>query len=491
MITWMQKHKKYLIITIWISVIAFVGAGSVAWGTLDFNKNRATSIAKIGNRNISYQKFQNAYNDAYNYYYQLSQGKFTQEDAQNMHLDNIVLSNLLKEELLLNYADDLGLTVTNNELAEVIANDEKFKSNGVFSQEQYKKTLQSLRISAKEYEIKLKDMLLLNKLLNAIQVKTKDIDTEILQAAFFIQDKLNAKVISVNPDSININEEELKKFWENSKENYLIPMKYVLETKQVSVINQDTNETELKDFYEENKGKYLNSEDKILSYDEAINDVKKDYLLKLTKKTALNEYLKIKKGESNTTSLMTIAQDDVKFPLHELQGAKIGDLLKPFEYENGFLIVRVKDIIKPEPMNFELAKNQVEKKFKEQKSKEILETQAKEIVDSNFTGTYTDFISKDSQETILGLSNAEFNDFIDKLFHSNARKNYVILNNKAIIYEILEQKLLSDDKAEQFKELLTQNAMILKNEEMQLGLLSALQKRYAFKQYIKGNASGN
>ena len=48
MITWMQKHKKYLVITIWISTIAFVGAGFVGWGAYDFNKSRATSVAKVG-----------------------------------------------------------------------------------------------------------------------------------------------------------------------------------------------------------------------------------------------------------------------------------------------------------------------------------------------------------------------------------------------------------------------------------------------------------
>lgn len=29
MITWMQKHKKWLIITIWVSAIAFIGAYDV------------------------------------------------------------------------------------------------------------------------------------------------------------------------------------------------------------------------------------------------------------------------------------------------------------------------------------------------------------------------------------------------------------------------------------------------------------------------------
>ncbi len=34
MITWMQRHKKWLVITIWISTIAFVGAGFVGWGLM-------------------------------------------------------------------------------------------------------------------------------------------------------------------------------------------------------------------------------------------------------------------------------------------------------------------------------------------------------------------------------------------------------------------------------------------------------------------------
>ena len=38
MITWMQRHKKWLVITIWISTIAFVGAGFVGWGSYEYGK---------------------------------------------------------------------------------------------------------------------------------------------------------------------------------------------------------------------------------------------------------------------------------------------------------------------------------------------------------------------------------------------------------------------------------------------------------------------
>ncbi len=49
MITWMQKHKKWLIVTIWISTIAFVGAGFVGWGSYDYGKSDS-AVAIVGKK---------------------------------------------------------------------------------------------------------------------------------------------------------------------------------------------------------------------------------------------------------------------------------------------------------------------------------------------------------------------------------------------------------------------------------------------------------
>ena len=54
MITWMQKHKKYLVITIWISTIAFVGAGFVGWGAYKFGA-AADAIATVGETKVTYE----------------------------------------------------------------------------------------------------------------------------------------------------------------------------------------------------------------------------------------------------------------------------------------------------------------------------------------------------------------------------------------------------------------------------------------------------
>ena len=47
MITWMQKHHKYLVVTIWISVIAFVGAGFVGWGAYSYGDNKGSIVVSV------------------------------------------------------------------------------------------------------------------------------------------------------------------------------------------------------------------------------------------------------------------------------------------------------------------------------------------------------------------------------------------------------------------------------------------------------------
>ena len=60
MIEWMQRHKKWLIVTIWISTIAFVGAGFVGWGSYDYGKSDST-VAIVGDKEVPLNDLQSEY----------------------------------------------------------------------------------------------------------------------------------------------------------------------------------------------------------------------------------------------------------------------------------------------------------------------------------------------------------------------------------------------------------------------------------------------
>ena len=62
MITWMQRHKKWLVITIWISTIAFIGAGFVGWGSYKYGTQGGV-VATVGSREVSIEEYQQEYSN--------------------------------------------------------------------------------------------------------------------------------------------------------------------------------------------------------------------------------------------------------------------------------------------------------------------------------------------------------------------------------------------------------------------------------------------
>ena len=98
MITWMQRHKKWLVVTIWISVIAFVGAGFVGWGDYDFNTDRSSSLAKVADEKVSPVEFRHRYAQIFSYYQELNNGTLTEQQAKERGLDALALQTLIDEE---------------------------------------------------------------------------------------------------------------------------------------------------------------------------------------------------------------------------------------------------------------------------------------------------------------------------------------------------------------------------------------------------------
>ena len=60
-----------------------------------------------------------------------------------------------------------------------------------------------------------------------------------------------------------------------------------------------------------------------------------------------------------------------------------------------------------------------------------------------------------------------------------------MLDDKAVVYEILEQNLTDNVTNNEYKQLMEQNVARLKNSELMKDLAAQLQKRYKIKEYTK------
>ncbi|MBO7154929.1 MAG: peptidyl-prolyl cis-trans isomerase, partial [Campylobacter sp.] len=327
------------------------------------------------------------------------------------------------------------------------------------------------------------------KLFSAIRVDVSDRDLDMLAASYFMQDKVSAQIISLDRNSIKVDEVELKSIWEKNKDRYLTKTKYNLKSKFIPKVISDENLTALQEYYEENRGQFRDGFDKILSFEAAKDRVKDEYDMRQTRKLALSEYIKAKKGEVELEFDMAVLDGDFGFDSSELKDMQVGDYLKPFvyrvDYKDGYLISRLESKELPKPMSYEEARELIVDEYIDNKLKDSLEIKAKSALD-NFSGKDIGFVSRDSMPQIDGLNENEVSEFINSIFARNIKDGYIIVGNKAIIYKITDQKLANANDISQYENLLSNSAYNIKNEQLIDDLLSSLQHRYKIEQYYKG-----
>ena len=485
MITWMQRHKKYLVITIWISTIAFVGAGFVGWGAYDLNQDRAASVAKVGHRTISVQEFQSAYANHYSFYNNLLGGKLTQEQAEQMGLNKIVMNTLVNQTLLLNYADEIGLVATKEDVKERLMNNANFQTNGVFNKELYYSILKSNRINPNDYENGLEKEILHTKLENFFKLTPTEKEIDIFTSAFFMEDRLSVSSISLDANEVTASEDAIKAYWEKNKAAYLTKKSYTLELLTMPSSQAKFDDKTLEEFYTQEKHNYKHEDGKLMSFEEAKAKVTVDLRLKNDKKSALEAFLSFKKGEVAPNETKVIFDDDTTYPLDKIQIAAKDEVLKPIVVKDKYVIIKVKEIKFPEPMSYELAKKDATRNLLDELKSAALEKKAAAKLE-NFTGADIGFVSRDSVKSIAGLSEAKSAEFLSHVFDNTAKKGYKVIDGKAIVYEVLEQKLLNKEKSKQYVSLISENVLQVKQSELNQNLIKKLATAYKVEQYYKG-----
>jgi len=486
MITWMQRHKKYLIVTIWISTIAFVGAGFVGWGQYSYG-DKAGAVAKVGNVEITMGELQKAYSRIYSQYNQMFQGNFDEEKAKAFGLQRQALQQLTNQALILNLAQEYDLRISDQELLQEITSQEYFFKDGQFDKTIYKETLSRSNLSSKEYEQEMKKQLLIQKVFSLLPVEVNQNESEILNTVMSIADKIEYKVLDDSNISVDVSDEVLKPFWENQKNNFMTEVSYNLSYIKQEKVSNEYSQADIEEYYAKNKNSLKDPDGKIIPLDMAKNLVEERLNAKATKDLALRTYIAFKKRKLEDESQIqkiTISQTNNPFSQEVLQ--KVSSLsitspfLKPIEVDGEFFTFELLKVNASQTKTFDQAKDQVTAIFVAEKKKEKLFNLASESL-PNFTGVKTDFISNTDAEKISLLNKDEANEFLMKLFNAQNKNGTISLaSGKLVIYNILEQKLLNKTHED------TDSMKRLKSTIFSAGLMKNLSKKYKTEIFVQG-----
>jgi peptidyl-prolyl cis-trans isomerase D len=483
MISWMQRHRKYLVVTIWISTIAFVGAGFVGWGAYSFNDS-SNAVAKVGEEKITVKDFQREYSNMFGMYQQIMGGNFDEAKAKELNLQDQVLKTLINRAYMTNLAHEFGLAVTDEEVAKEIAKVPSFFKDGIFDNATYKLVLKNNRMKASDFEELLRKDLLVKKLYKAISPQINNAEKESILSALYIKDLLKVSVVDSKDLKLVYNDDDLKKFWEKNRDNYLTKEMIELEIYKTELSKDELSDNDIKKFYEENKTLFTDSDGKILEYAVAKNDVEKELRFKNTKKYANKNFYKFKNKELEPTETIKSALSDLDYDMKSMEkviAANSGDVLKPIKVEDGYIVARVVKKIKPAPKSFEDAKAEMIPDFESEAKVTLLENSAKDKL-KNFDGKRIGYISRKSTTKIDGLTAEERNIFINKLFSKNSKKDYIIVGNRAVVYEIVAQKLPKVDNSD---DMFNENIINIKESLLDKNMIKMLSDKYQVEKYLK------
>jgi len=484
----MQKHNKYLIVTIWVATIAFIGAGFVGWGSYQYG-SKASAIGQVGDVEITQEKFDMTYQNLYNQYNERFNGKFDNAKAQEIGLPAQAFNTLASQAQLLNLAKQYGIVVSDEELGRYVTSIEGFQKDGVFDKVIYATYLKNRGLKTKTFESVLRDELTVQKLMNLIDMDAVSMETDVLASALSIADKVAYKVITPSEVTVELSEADLKSYWEQFKEKYVTARSYVLEILWTDSEGTEVTEKEVHDFYDKNSYNYVGADGKQFTFEQAKAIVEKDYKVKKTKKEALKAYVAFKKGERKANETKTVTENSPEFTSalwEELSKTKPGDLLKPKVTGSKYATVKVMQIIEPKTKTFAEAQSQVKAELTAQKRDELLEARSKEMlknIDKEQLVT-TDWMTMSKFDNMSPLSQQETLQFLQKLFTSSAKNGMITISNSIVIYKIVEQKM--DNIDNNLSKMVKGNVDNIKRSVFEANLFKTLNEKYPAQKFVKG-----
>ena len=488
MITWMQRHRKYLVITIWISTIAFVGAGFVGWGQYSYG-DKAGAVAKVGDISISQREWQQAYSRLYGQYNQVFQGNFDEKQAESFGLKQQAMRQVVEQALILNLANSYNLEVSAAELSKVITSQDMFFENGKFSKAIYVKALKQNNLNVVDYEGDLRNTILIQKVLSLFQSQALPLEEKIFTTANSIADKVEYKILDTNDITLDTSDEALKVFWESRQQNYMNRPSFTVQVITQEKIFTNADDATIQEHYKANRTDFTDAEGKILELDAAKALVIAALDEKATNKQALRSYIAFKKGkldESVVVETITVDQENHPFTVEifaEITALNLtSPFIKPRKVAEEFVTIKLEQINPATPKSFEEAKSTVLTDYTAQQSSQKLQALANSSL-SDFSGMQSDFITSTQSTPLAGLTKDETKMFVSKLFASAQKRGSVALSdNKLVLFNITEQKLMDTTTGTEAAQLTRLKASIF-----DASLIKMLESKFTVESFVGGN----
>jgi len=494
----MRRHATGWIIKIIIGLIAVV---FIFYFGYSFREGGNPKVATVNGSPISQKEYSAVYNQLLEYYRKQFGDSWNESVVKSLDIKGKALDILIKKELIRQNANKLGIEVIDVEVQKSIANYPLFQTDGKFDPAKYNRFLQATRMTPQDFENEVSNQIIEQKLYSFFSTFFMTTQNERKEFLNYFYEQALFRFIVFEPSkymaNITLSEDELKSFFENNKDKYIIPEKmkfsYVIFDPAKFKKDITIEEEQMKDYYEANQEKFKEPEKvKARHILLKIDQPKKEAEIK---KKAMEIYKKAKEGADFAKLASQHSQDPKTkekggdlgyFPrgvmVKEFEdvafGLKPGEISEPIKTQFGFHIIKVEDKKEEGIKDFDSAKPEITKILTEQAAFEKAYEEAMRFVDgispNMDLGQYaaskglklitTNLISRKDKFPIQGLQEKQ----IDHLFSlgENEVSDVLTVQNRYYVFKAIEKVASHNAEFEEVKDQVNQDLKTQKAKEL-------------------------
>jgi len=420
-----SKWLKYLLVGIICVPFALFGVNSY------FNGGGPDYAAVVNGEKVSLNTFNSAYQNQRAQLQQAFGGRIPEGfDAVSM-IGNQAMDTVITREVVRQSTIDSGLAISDEDLATQLFEVEAFSIDGRFDKDRYQLQLQSMGVSAAEFENQFKSDLLTQQLresvistgflLTAENEKIRELQAQkrnLSSIVFNVQEKA---------ESIEVVDSDVDAYYDENSERFNNPEKVKVEYLELKIDDLKTTvevtDEALRGYYDQNKNQWVTPERRDASHILLAVDGDSEKQGKLEEANAILD--RINSGESFAELAKEFSDDTgsaenggslgefgegVMVPAFEESAFSLaeGELSEPVLSDFGYHIILLNKIIAERGQSYDEAKEEVEDQFRINAA-ETAFFDASELL-SNAAYENNDSLQPAAEETGLQIQNSDWID---------------------------------------------------------------------------------
>ncbi|NDJ58659.1 peptidylprolyl isomerase [Enterobacteriaceae bacterium 4M9] len=221
--------------------------------------------AKVNGQEISRAQFENDVINERNRQQQQLGERFSELAGNEGYMSAMrqqVLQRTIDEVLLSQYAKELGLNISDDQIKQAIFSEPAFQANGKFDNERYNAIISNMRITPDQYAQALRKQLTTQQLAGAIVGSDFLLPGETESLAALVSQQRVVREATVNINALaqkqQVSDEEIKAYYQQNKARFMAPEQYRVSYIKLDAasMNEDVSDADIQSWYDQNRAQF-------------------------------------------------------------------------------------------------------------------------------------------------------------------------------------------------------------------------------------------